>query len=75
MTYKRKRLFDQINNQKQQINNSIKMKMYAAALLALGTAAIQLSEDTAGQPVDADGNRAQTHEDPGCGKPPSAAQY
>ena len=81
MTYKRERLFDQINNQKQQNNNSIKMKIYAAALLALGTAALSLSQDTAiagenadGHPVDAEGNRVLPHEAPDCGEPPSEAE-
>ena len=43
-TYKRERLFDQVNNQKQQKNSSTKMKVYAAALLALGAAAMKLAE-------------------------------
>ena len=47
------------------------MKMYAAALLALGTAAMQLSDDTEGHPVDGEGNRVLPHEAPTCPVPPS----
>ena len=42
------------------------MKFYAAALLALGAAAMKLAHET-----DADGNRALPHEAPDCGEPPS----
>ena len=51
------------------------MKMYAAALLALGTAAMQLSDDTEGHPVDGEGNRVLPHEAPTCPAPPSAAEF
>ena len=51
------------------------MKFYAAALLAIGAAAIHLADEPAGEnadghPVDADGNRALPHEAPVCGPEP-----
>merc|ERR1711997_531781 len=51
------------------------MKFYAAALLAIGAAAIHLADEPAGEnadghPVDSDGNRALPHEAPVCGPEP-----
>ena len=50
------------------------MKFYAAALLAIGAAAIHLAEPAGqnadGHPVDANGNRVLPHEAPVCGPEP-----